>query len=244
MNSVQEYISCSKLFLLDNGIFLVCFDSNSMKNTQEVEKFYYREVGTFIDLVCQRDLSCAKIILVATKVDGRPWLPSWLQQTHSKTFAAILQKTKDHISYLCMPQSPQTPVILFDEVLATSAKNVSTKWLGYLHRVVTAMVTGVSSLPPKAIPQCWITWLQDLRKNPVVSIAELEDFQDTNDFVNLSDDEVEKLTFLKEQLESQEQDFLGNATPTRRTSDAHGQSHGGQRQPSSPGASDDNPDQD
>ena len=143
-----------------------------------------------------------------------------------------------------MPQSPQTPVILFDEVLATSAKNVSKKWLGYLHRVVTAMVTKVSSLPPKAIPQCWITWLQDLRKNPVVSIAELEDFQDTNDFVNLSDDEVEKLTFLKEQLESQEQDFLGNATPTRRTSDAHVQSHGGQRQPSSPGASDDNPDQD
>ena len=115
MKSSQEYISCSKLFLLDNGIFLVCFDSNSMKNPKEVEKYYYREVGTFIDLVCQREMSCAKIVLVATKADKEQLEPS------SDVLTSILQRTKDHISYIFGPDSE--PVVhLFDEILSTSSK--------------------------------------------------------------------------------------------------------------------------
>ena len=168
-----------------------------MKTPLEVEKYYYREVGTFIDLVCQREMSCAKIILVATKVDRSSWLP-WLHQPHGRTFSAILQRTKDHISYLKLPRNPQTPVIfLFDEVLATSAQSVSQEQIGFFHKVVSAMVTGVKPLPKVPIPQCWITWLQFLRRNPIVTIAELEPFPDSNDSLNLSDDQVEKLTFLK-----------------------------------------------
>ena len=121
-----------------------------MRSAQEIEEHYYREVGTFVDLVGQREISCAKIILIATKVDG-------LQPPENKWFQSILQRTKDHISYLQMPCGSQAPVIfLFDEVLTTSAKDVTKKWLRHLHMVVTAMVTRVRPLPKVAIPQSWI----------------------------------------------------------------------------------------
>ena len=133
-----------------------------MTNLQEVEKHYYCEVGTFIDLVCQRKMSCAKIILVATKADGEQSQPS------CDVLSAILQRTKDHISYLFGPASD--PVcFLFDEVLiTTSSKSVSRNQLCYLQRVLGTMVKDpmVKPLSKRDIPQCWIKWLQELRKFP------------------------------------------------------------------------------
>ena len=199
MKSSQEYISCSKLFLLDNGIFLVCFDSNSMKTPGEVEKYYYREVGTFIDLVCQREMSCAKIILVATKADGEQSQPS------SEVVASILQRTKDHISYLFGPDSE--PVVdLFDQIVITSSKDASSAngqdMLRQLHKVITAMVTKVNPMSKGAIPRCWIKWLQKLRELPSAVLTDLKDLQGNEGPVNIPEDDVTILKELQMLLES------------------------------------------
>ena len=199
MNSSQEYISCSKLFLLDNGIFLVCFDSNSMKTPGEVEKYYYREVGTFIDLVCQREMSCAKTILVATKADGEQSQPS------SEVVASILQRTKDHISYLFGPDS-ESVVHLFDQILMTSSKEASSAngraLLRQLHKVLAAMITQVKPMSKRAIPQCWIKWLQKLREHPSALLTDLKNLQDNDGPVNLPEDDIRILEQLQILLQS------------------------------------------
>ena len=114
-----------------------------MTNEKDVHDRYYSEVGTFIDLVCQRNVSFAKIVLVATKADGKHGQPS------NEVLALILQRAKSHISYIVGPDS-EPFVALFDEILVTSSKDVSSAkgqdMLNKLHKVLAAMVTKVKPL--------------------------------------------------------------------------------------------------
>ena len=173
-----------------------------MTNLQEVEDRYYHEVGTFIDLVCQREMSCAKIILVATKADGeQPQLPS-------DVLASILQRTKDQISYI-FGQDSEPVVHLFDQILITSSKDASSAngqaLLRHLHKVIAAMVIKVNPMSKGSIPQCWIKWLQKIRENPSVLLADLKDLQDNDGPINIPEDDVRILKELQILLES---DFL------------------------------------
>ena len=195
-----------------------------MKSLQEVEKHYYRDVGTFIDLVCQRDMSCTKIILVSTKADGElsSWLPSWIPvwltswlpdwltlplQPCPDVLASIIQKAKNHLSYLSYPDV-QPEVFLFDKILVTSSKLASRDQLHLLHTVIEAMVKKVRPLSKKAIPQSWFAWLQKLRENPSVLKTDLPDLIDRQGPVNLTVEEIKQLERLKDLLD------LLETTPT------------------------------
>ena len=195
-----------------------------MTSLQEVEKHYYRDVGTFIDLVCQRDMSCTKIILVSTKADGElsSWLPSWIPvwltswlpdwltlplQPCPDVLASIIQKAKNHLSYLSYPDV-QPEVFLFDKILVTSSKLASRDQLRMLHTVIEAMVKKVRPLSKKAIPQSWFAWLQKLRENPSVLITDLPDLIDRQGPVNLTVEEIKQLERLKDLLD------LLETTPT------------------------------
>ena len=181
-----------------------------MTSPQEVEKDFYHEVGTFIDLVCQRQMSCAKIILVATKADGELSLP---QQPHPDVLASIIEKARNHLSYLYGRDS-ELAVHLFNEVLVTSSKIASREQLYRLHTVIEAMVREVKPLPKKAIPQCWYTWLQKLRKNPSVLIEDLpEHLPDRQGPVNITVDEIKQLEKLKDLLAQTTPDLLKQGSP-------------------------------
>ena len=78
-----------------------------MTKLQEVQDRYYHEVGTFIDLVCQRKISCTKIILVGTKADEGKTQPT------ADILDAVLERVKGHLSYIFSPDSPPV-VVLFD----------------------------------------------------------------------------------------------------------------------------------
>ena len=177
-----------------------------MASPQEVEDHYYREVGTFIDLVCQRQIqmSCAKIILVATKADGELSLP-----LQPDVLASIIEKARNHLSYLYSLRL-EPVVFLFHEVLVTSSKIASRDQLYSLHTVIEAMVRGVKPLDKIPIPKCWFTWLQKLRENPSVLITDLPNLRDRQGPpVNITVGEIKQLEKLR--------DLLAETTPTTPT---------------------------
>ena len=158
-----------------------------MTNEKDVHDRYYSEVGTFIDLVCQRNVSFAKTILVATKADGKRGQPS------NEVLALILQRAKSHISYIVGSDS-EPFVALFDEILVTSSKDVSSAkgqdMLNKLHKVLAAMVTKVKPLSKIPIPQCWIQWLQNLREDPIVRLTDLTDLPNSNGPANIPEGDI------------------------------------------------------
>ena len=189
----QEYTNTSQLFLQRNGIALICFDSLLLNSLADSEAKFYSQVGTYIDLLCQKENKGLKVALVATKVDQEA------DEDKKKQFSAILQRAKGHISHLQM----EDPVYLVDEVLRTSAKELSTESMMELYRkMATLMASSELPHPPKKhVPKIWFEWLENLRQELMCKISELPPLpqsSEDSDSSSITADEVSKLKALQQ----------------------------------------------
>ena len=188
----QEYINASQLFLLKNGIALICFDSGLLNSMEDTESKYYSQVGTYIDLLCQRQNQGLKIVLVATKVDHET------DEEKNKLFSAVLQRAKGHISDLKL----QDPIFLVDEILQTSSKEVTSQAMMELYRKVATMMAS-SKLPhpkKKHVPNIWYNWLEKLRSEAMCDIKNLPPIPESDqnsESLGTTRDEVSKLDALQ-----------------------------------------------
>ena len=71
-----------------------------------------------------------------------------------------------------------------------------------MYTALTALVTKVKPLPKSAIPQCWITWLQNLRKHPSVLLTDLEDPEEGDDPVNMREDDIKIVEQLQRMIQN------------------------------------------
>ena len=154
---------------------------------------FYSQVGTYIDLLCQKENKGLKVALVATKVDQEA------DEDKKKQFSAILQRAKDHISHLQM----EHPVYLVNEVLRTSAKELTRDSMMELYRkMATLMASSELPHPPKKhVPKIWFEWLENLRQKLMCKISELPPLPqslESSDSSSVTAEEVSKLKALQQ----------------------------------------------
>ena len=150
----QEYYSASSLFVASTGLFLVCFDSSSLKPDLVWKEFYSR-VGTYLDLVDQTAAVAGikpKIMLVATKVEN--------PEEHQESIDKVLSLAKDQLT------SRNSASFLVDGVLKTSSKDANKKAFEDMYGMVFCLCTSeeLRSKPQEAIPTFWFRLLAALKE--------------------------------------------------------------------------------
>ena len=150
--------------MASSGLFLVCFDSSSLKPQEVSGDEYYARVGTYLDLVTQTaalaDIK-PKIMLVATKLESLDRCQGSLDK--------ILDLAKAHLA------STSSESFLVADILKTPAKIACKEAFQEMYGKIYTLCTAeeLRSRPKEAIPTFWYRLLTALKELPHISVDEV-----------------------------------------------------------------------
>jgi hypothetical protein len=152
----SEYYLASRLFFVDNGIFMIMFNTASVAPENLTSN-----VGNYLDLVLQTSENPV-ICLVAAKSD--------LVREEAKDLSFVAKWVQNYIQFLLKDEDSSTremKVFLYDEVLLTSSKVPEREWLETMSQLLTSMITNkdIVKSQQEVIPLSWNLFLNELMKD-------------------------------------------------------------------------------
>ena len=152
----NEYYLASRLFFVDNGIFMIMFNTASVAPENLTSN-----VGNYLDLVLQNSENPV-ICLVAAKSD--------LVREEAKDLSFVAKWVQNYIKFLLKDEDSSTremKVFLYDKVLLTSSKVPQREWLETMSQLLTSMITNkdIIKSQQEVIPLSWNLFLKELMKD-------------------------------------------------------------------------------
>ena len=161
----HEYYVASRIFFVDNGIFMIMFDSSSVTRENLTSN-----VGNYLDLVLQNS-DDSVICLVAAKND--------LAMKEVEEFSFVVKWAQNYIKFLVKDEDSKIKVSLYDKVLMTSSKVPEKEWLEDMSELLTSVITNKNLIKShqEIIPLSWNLFLKELLKNenPELDMSNVED---------------------------------------------------------------------
>ena len=198
-----EYFTCSSLFMISSGVFLICFDG-CLLLSKNIGDHYYSWVGCYIDLI--NDVSIGsnikpKIMLAVTKLNSIEGGPS---EEVNKACEDILRRARKHL----VGMESKNPIYLADEVLQTSSKYVTEQNMIMMYRKFEALCSdkAVNNKPAGATPAEYHHVLDEFKDE---AFFMLEEFSEAHKRVraevrgvdNISEEQLEMFEKFKEVIQ-------------------------------------------